>query len=131
MIQGMEWTDMSTKAPDPARTKFRYGIGLVAPIVAWPSLLMPIEYALISQFAAFTGLYFADSTAAARGWAPTWYGTYRFVLTFIVGSAIMASLVGRAKIGEPGRRLTYEGLSESMHKSKDERDRESKWVRLE
>ena len=59
---------------------------------------MPIEYALISQFCAFTFLYFADARAVVRGWAPHWYSTYRFVLTFVVGASIVASLVGRGQI---------------------------------
>lgn len=59
---------------------------------------MPIEYALITQFFAFTFLYYNDARAAARGWAPSWYGMYRFVLTFIVGASIVASLVGREQI---------------------------------
>jgi hypothetical protein len=61
---------------------------------------MPVEYALISQFLAFNYLYFVDARASARGWAPAWYGTYRFVLTFIVGASIVASLIGRGQIVE-------------------------------
>jgi hypothetical protein len=61
-------------------------------------MLMPVEYALISQFLAFNILYFTDARASARGWAPPWYATYRFVLTFIVGASIVASLVGRGQI---------------------------------
>ncbi|KAL9038805.1 MAG: hypothetical protein Q9180_002911, partial [Flavoplaca navasiana] len=48
----------------------RYAYGVVAPAVAWPTLLFPIEYALISQFTAFTFLYFADARACVRGWTP-------------------------------------------------------------
>lgn len=71
---------------------------MVAPAVAWPTLLLPVEYALISQFLAFTFLYYNDARAAASGRAPAWYGMYRFVLTFIVGASIVASLVGREQI---------------------------------
>jgi hypothetical protein len=63
-------------------------------------MLMPMEYALISQFLIFNFLYFADATATMRGWAPEWYSTYRFVLTFIVGASIVASLVARGRIAE-------------------------------
>lgn len=68
---------------------------------------MPVESALISQFLIFNFMYYTDSRAAKRGWAPAWYGVYRFVLTFIVGSAIVASLIGRGQIaghveGNPG-----------------------------
>ena len=68
-------------------------------------MLMPIEYALISQFAGFTALYFADTRATVRGWAPPWYATYRFVLTFIVGASIVISLIGRGEIAFKGGKL--------------------------
>lgn len=78
----------------------RYAIGVVAPAVAWPTIFLPVEYALISQFLAFNFLYYADSRACKRGWAPPWYGVYRFVLTFIVGASIIISLVGRGQIAD-------------------------------
>jgi hypothetical protein len=79
-------------------------IGVLAPAVAWPSVLLPVQYALIAQFLAFNFLYYADSRACRRGWAPPWYGTYRFVLTFIVGAAIVVSLIGRGElIGRVGQ----------------------------
>jgi hypothetical protein len=71
----------------------------MAPAIAWPTTLLPLEYALITQFLAFNFLYYADARACKRGWAPPWYGTYRFVLTFIVGAAIVLSLIGRGEIG--------------------------------
>ncbi|KAJ5086559.1 hypothetical protein NUU61_007866 [Penicillium alfredii] len=76
----------------------RYAAGVVAPAVAWPTLLFPVEYALISQFLAFTFLYYNDARAAAAGRAPHWYGMYRFVLTFVVGASIVATLIGREQI---------------------------------
>lgn len=45
-------------------------------------------------------MYYADARATVRGWTPSWYGTYRFVLTFIVGAAIVISLVGRGQIAD-------------------------------
>ncbi|KAJ5762308.1 uncharacterized protein N7511_005690 [Penicillium nucicola] len=76
----------------------RYAAGIIAPAVAWPTLLFPVEYALISQFLAFTFLYYNDARAAAAGRAPHWYGMYRFVLTFVVGASIVATLIGREQI---------------------------------
>ncbi|KAJ5815088.1 hypothetical protein N7474_006865 [Penicillium riverlandense] len=76
----------------------RYAAGVLAPAVAWPTLLLPVEYALISQFLAFTFLYYNDARAAAAGRAPHWYGMYRFVLTFVVGASIVATLIGREQI---------------------------------
>jgi len=83
----------------------RYMYGVVAPAVAWPTIMMPVEYALITQFAAFTFLYFADARATVRGWFPHWYSTYRFVLTFIVGASIVVSLVGRGRIAKSDSEL--------------------------
>ncbi|MDI1491863.1 MAG: hypothetical protein OHK93_003074 [Ramalina farinacea] len=83
----------------------RYAYGVVAPAIAWPTMLLPIEYALISQFCAFTFLYFADARAVVRGWAPAWYSTYRFVLTFVVGASIVVSLIGRGQIADKINRL--------------------------
>ena len=37
--------------------------------------------------------------------APHWYSTYRFVLTFIVGASIVASLIGRGQIADQINRL--------------------------
>jgi hypothetical protein len=78
----------------------RYAIGIVATAVAWPTLLLSAEVGLIAQFLAFTFLYYADARASTRGWAPSWYSTYRFVLTFVVGASIVASLIGRGQIAD-------------------------------
>ncbi|UKZ78577.1 hypothetical protein TrVFT333_006323 [Trichoderma virens FT-333] len=94
---GLEYAE---KKPEYNRTRFRYGTGLAASIVAWPTLLMPLEYALTTQFGAFVALYYADSRATRNGWAPPWYAKYRFLLTAMVGLAIFISLVGRAEISQ-------------------------------
>ncbi|KAG6354500.1 hypothetical protein INS49_004517 [Diaporthe citri] len=108
---GLEYAE---KHPDKARTTFRYGLGVLAPALAWPTMVMPVQAALTAQFGAFVFMYFADARATTRGWAPTWYGTYRFVLTAIVGVSLFISLVGREKIGAEAPRLT--GLREKFHK---------------
>ncbi|KAI1134316.1 hypothetical protein F5Y05DRAFT_238120 [Hypoxylon sp. FL0543] len=123
---GLEYAE---KVPNPARTRFRYGLGVLAPIVAWPTLLMPMDFALTTQFGAFVMLYFADSRATVRAWAPSWYGVYRFVLTAIVGAAIFISLIGRMKVGDAKPRLT--GLSEKLHARHGEEDYTEKWEELE
>lgn len=120
--------EIVTKTPSPARTKFRYGMGVIAPIVAWPTLLMPVEAALITQFAAFAGLYGADTRATTRGWAPPWYARYRFILTALAGAAIFISLVGRAKIGAAAPRLG-DNLYDHMQSDKTERY-SGKWVEM-
>ncbi|KAJ9149455.1 hypothetical protein NKR23_g4218 [Pleurostoma richardsiae] len=124
---GLEYAE---KTPLLERTRFRYGLGVLAPMVAWPTLLMPVQFALTAQFGAFIGLYLADTRATYRGWAPPWYATYRFVLTFIVGSAILISLVGREKIGADRPQL--ENLRERFHKDKgSESEKYVNWAKLE
>ncbi|KAI1826295.1 hypothetical protein F4861DRAFT_101291 [Xylaria intraflava] len=122
---GLEYAE---KAPDRARTRFRYGMGVMAPIVAWPTLFLPVEFALTSQFLAFLALYFADARATVHGWTPAWYGVYRFALTAMVGVAIAISLIGRAKVGDASPRFT--GLSERFHQRRGE-EYTKKWQDLE
>jgi hypothetical protein len=76
----------------------RYMYGALAPALAWPTMFLPTEHALITQFAAFVFMYLADARATVRGWFPSWYSTYRFVLTFFVGASIVISLIGRGRI---------------------------------
>lgn len=98
-------------------------------MLAWPTMALPVQFALTAQFTAFTFMYFFDARATSRGWTPPWYGTYRFVLTFIVGSAILISLIGREKIGADQPRLT--GLREKFHKEGHDAQAELKWEKLE
>ncbi|KAI1421252.1 hypothetical protein F5Y12DRAFT_768898 [Xylaria sp. FL1777] len=123
---GLEYAE---KVPDHTRARFRYGIGVAAPIFAWPTLFLPVEFALTSQFAAFVALYFTDARATVHGWAPAWYSTYRFALTAVVGVAIAISLIGRAKVGDARPRLT--GLSEKFHEHRGEEAYTRKWQELE
>ncbi|EAS36229.3 uncharacterized protein CIMG_01583 [Coccidioides immitis RS] len=90
---GLEWAGYGGKVGYR-----RYAYGVIAPAVAWPTLLFPAEYALITQFLAFTFLYYNDARAAVKGWTPSWYHMYRFVLTFVVGASIVASLIGREQL---------------------------------
>ncbi|RDW68380.1 hypothetical protein BP5796_09037 [Coleophoma crateriformis] len=102
----------------------RYMYGVIAPAIAWPTIFMPVEYALITQFATFSFLYFADARATAKGWFPGWYMTYRFVLTFFVGASIVISLVGRGQIISEGK----SGLKNPVDYLKGDRD--SQWEAL-
>ncbi|KAF2009219.1 hypothetical protein BU24DRAFT_85032 [Aaosphaeria arxii CBS 175.79] len=83
----------------------RYAIGVLAPAIAWPTILMPVEYALITQLSAFVMLYYVDTRASYKGWTPPWYAIYRFVLTFIVGASIVVSLIGRGEVAEKVGRI--------------------------
>lgn len=114
---GMEFNERS---PIRARTRFRYSMGVIAPAIAWPTTFMPFEYALISQVTAFAALYYADIKASARGWVPAWYGSYRFLLTFIVCSSIVLSLFGRQKVVDSIPSLLIENaLGERTEEGRD------------
>ncbi|KAL6852122.1 hypothetical protein J3F83DRAFT_757020 [Trichoderma novae-zelandiae] len=133
---GLEYAE---KKPQRDRTRFRYGIGLAASVAAWPTLLMPLEYALTSQFGAFVALYYADARATRLGWAPVWYAKYRFLLTAMVGLAIFISLVGRAKITQRGAlnpksmeaKLTAPGLADTHTNWKKLEEEEKERVKKE
>ncbi|THX58395.1 hypothetical protein D6D06_02991 [Aureobasidium pullulans] len=105
----------------------RYAIGVWTPAVAWPTILLPVEYALITQFVAFNFLYYSDSRACKRGWTPSWYAVYRFVLTFIVGASIVISLIGRGQIADrinklPGPADRVRALREAQGQQRDEEE---------
>ncbi|KAH8819974.1 hypothetical protein F5884DRAFT_32370 [Xylogone sp. PMI_703] len=77
---------------------YRFLHGVIPTAVAWPTLLMPVEPALITQFLAFSVMYFTDARATTKGWVPPWYTNYRFVLTLLVGLSIGITLAGRGQI---------------------------------
>lgn len=96
---------------------------------------MPVEYALITQFLAFNFLYYTDSRATKRGWAPAWYAVYRFVLTFIVGASIVISLVGRGQIADrvgklpgPADRIKALRDSQAVQKEQEEVEKRAKAI---
>lgn len=111
----------------------RYAIGVVAPAVAWPTVLMPIEYALITQFGAFVLLYYVDTRAAYRGWTPNWYAIYRFTLTFIVGASIVISLIGRGEVSDRVGRLpgAVERIQALRETSQERLSKEEEAIRIE
>lgn len=110
----------------------RYAIGVAAPAVAWSTILMPIEGALITQFFGFVALYYVDVRATKMGWTPDWYRTYRFILTAIVGASIVLTLVGRGELPDhiPGpverREVLNSGTDAVSKLSHDEEARAKK-----
>ncbi|KAI9806145.1 MAG: hypothetical protein M1833_004552 [Piccolia ochrophora] len=116
----------------------RYAVGVVAPAVAWPTLLFPVEYALITQFLAFNFLYLTDARATVKGWFPAWYSTYRFVLTFIVGTSIVMSLISRGHIADrvgklpsPAEKVLELRKSQTADLEKEEDEREEQLMEEE
>jgi hypothetical protein len=112
----------------------RYAIGVAAPMVAWSTILMPIEGALITQFFGFVALYYVDTRATIMGWTPSWYRTYRFILTFIVGASIVMTLIGRGELPDhiPGSvdraKVFKEGSEEALARDEEARAQKKKNV---
>jgi len=110
----------------------RYAIGIVAPAVAWSTILMPIEGALITQFLGFVALYYVDIRATTRGWTPPWYRTYRFILTFIVGASLVLTLISRGELPDhiPGSvdraKVFSSGSEEALSKEEEARAQKKK-----
>ncbi|GAA6063936.1 hypothetical protein JCM10212_004795, partial [Sporobolomyces blumeae] len=74
----------------------RYLLGVAPVIAGWSTLLLaPSQLALVGQWAAFFGMWYADQQTTARGWAPRWYSIYRFWLTSLVGGSILVSLAAQ------------------------------------
>ncbi len=123
--------ELAEKQPLRGRTQLRYGLGVLAPIIAWPTMFMPTVWALTTQFGAFCALYYADSRSTVKGWAPAWYGTYRFVLTAVVGVAILISLVGRAKVGEGATHLSAVDLEDRIRATPKSTGKYHNWEKEE
>ncbi|KAI5821162.1 hypothetical protein BZA77DRAFT_238265, partial [Pyronema omphalodes] len=95
---------------------YRYGLGVLAPAIGWSTVILPLNSALMAQFIGFVGMYFIDSQVTIWGWAPTWYSTYRFILTFVVGACCIITLIGRGQVSFISSNLTYpKCLSTTTH----------------
>lgn len=92
----------------------RYLLGATPALIAWPSVLLPVDLALIAHFVTFTGVWFADSAAARKGYAPGWYNQYRFLLTFIVCSSILLTLIVSGWLGDPQQATPHSSRLESL-----------------
>lgn len=91
----------------------RYAIGVLPLVLGWPTLLLAPQMALIGQWASFVAVWFIDLRATTAGWVPKWYSTYRFWLTFAVGTSIIATLAG-TNYYAPGSRSTLGGTARKL-----------------
>jgi hypothetical protein len=60
------------------------GLSVVPPLVGWVALALSPTMSFVVLIIAFSVLYVADTRAARRGWAPSWYPRLRLPLTVIV-----------------------------------------------
>ncbi|SPC63413.1 uncharacterized protein UHOD_08018 [Ustilago sp. UG-2017b] len=91
----------------------RYAMGVMPLVLGWPTLLLAPQMALIGQWASFVAVWFMDLRATTAGWVPKWYSTYRFWLTFAVGTSIIATLAG-TNYYVPGSRSTLGGTARKL-----------------
>ncbi|SNX86577.1 uncharacterized protein MEPE_05286 [Melanopsichium pennsylvanicum] len=91
----------------------RYAIGVLPLVLGWPTMLLAPQMALIGQWASFVAVWFIDLRATTAGWVPKWYSTYRFWLTFAVGTSIIATLAG-TNYYAPGSRSTLGGTARKL-----------------
>ncbi|GAA6021679.1 hypothetical protein JCM11491_001356 [Sporobolomyces phaffii] len=88
---GFEWAKYGGAKGNP-----RYLLGVAPVLAGWSTLLLaPGQLALVGQWAAFFGMWYADQQTTSKGWAPRWYSTYRFWLTSLVGGSILVSLAAQ------------------------------------
>ncbi|PCH37696.1 hypothetical protein WOLCODRAFT_95656 [Wolfiporia cocos MD-104 SS10] len=80
----------------------RLMLGAAPVVYGWSTLALDPVSALIAQWIGFTGLWWADLKATGAGWAPAWYSQYRFYLSVLVGSCIIASLAATSYWGPVG-----------------------------
>lgn len=92
----------------------RYILGASPALIAWPSILLPVDFALIAHFITFTGVWFADAACARKGLAPGWYNQYRFLLTFIVCTSILLTLIVSGWLGDPQQATPHSSRLESL-----------------
>lgn len=92
---------------------YRYAMGVLPLALGWPTLLLAPQMALIAQWASFVAAWFIDLRATSAGWVPKWYSTYRFWLTFAVGTSIIATLAG-TNYYAPGSRSTLGGTARKL-----------------
>lgn len=77
----------------------RLMLGIVPVLFAWPTTFLTHGVALATQWVGFTGAWFLDQRASQLGWTTSWYSTYRFYLSVIVGFSIIGTLAGTGYYG--------------------------------
>ncbi|KAI5293039.1 hypothetical protein KEM52_005875 [Ascosphaera acerosa] len=106
---GFEWAQLGGR-----NGMYRYLPGILAPAVAWPTLFLPFETALLAQFGAFGILYFFDASASEKGTAPAWYGNYRWLLTFVIGISVFVTIWNREMLILHGYHSACEASGEQL-----------------
>ncbi|OCF32732.1 hypothetical protein I316_05653 [Kwoniella heveanensis BCC8398] len=93
----------------------RLAVGIFPVLFAWPTLLASHGVALAAQWFGFTWMWFLDQKATGQGWTTSWYSTYRFYLSIIVGFSIIGTLVGTSYYGAGAGAITDAGSPHLRH----------------
>ncbi|WVQ95102.1 hypothetical protein IAU59_002196 [Kwoniella sp. CBS 9459] len=93
----------------------RLAVGIFPVLFAWPTLLASHGVALAAQWFGFTWMWFLDQKATSQGWTTSWYSTYRFYLSIIVGFSIIGTLVGTSYYGAGAGAITDSGSPHLRH----------------
>ncbi|PVF95855.1 putative MNN4-regulates the mannosylphosphorylation [Serendipita vermifera] len=95
-------------------------LGIAPTLVGWSTLGLDPGMALVTQWAGFTGLWYADMKATAAGWTPVWYSQYRFYLSILVGTCIIGTLAGTSYFGPT---QSHSATLRELHKLREEREK--------
>jgi hypothetical protein len=86
-------------------------IGAIPVLYGWGTLALDPVYALIAQWAGYTGMWYVDMKATSAGWTPKWYSQYRFYLSILVGTCIIGTLASTSYFGPaPGHSTVTHNL---------------------
>jgi len=104
----------------------RLMLGVAPVLVGWGSLALDPSMALVTQWAGFTGLWYADMKATSAGWTPQWYSQYRFYLSVLIGTCIIGTLAGTSYLGPT---QSHSATLRELHMLRDKRTKASQLKR--
>jgi hypothetical protein len=101
---GIHWGfELQSRQPDRFVERARLGLGIVAPLVAWMALLLPLVAAswvsLIALIAAYVGAVLVEQEAAKRDLLPPRYLWLRWGFT-LVAVAMMVTVLTLRLLGQ-------------------------------
>lgn len=99
-------------------------MGIFPVVAGWPTLLLQPQIALAAQWSIFTAVWYLDSTATRRGWAPKWYSTVSVIgissgqATTNPGPAVPIRLDCRRRIFDPPHTRSVKLLPRCQHRQR-------------
>ncbi|RXK42439.1 hypothetical protein M231_00429 [Tremella mesenterica] len=93
----------------------RLALGVIPVLLAWPTTFLSHGVALATQWTGFTLMWFLDQRASTIGWTTSWYSTYRFYLSIIVGFSIIGTFAGTGYYGAGAGAVSDANAKHSQH----------------